>query len=182
MSIEPEENLALDVIPYQPVAKLAVVRASPSGKDSLRGRGKNNVLWMHLECNERCIEYLNGTNCYTRPTTVVNYTLASFAHRVQPEQRGFLSAAENLKLDLQSISILRQWQTGKEKGSLNGQFEAFRSLEAAKAEEEVNLTPSYTAFAYMISPGRDRLVSRKVWMPGVISWISMSCSMYWRNT
>ena len=68
----------------------SIVRASPSGKEILCGRGRK-MPWMHLECNEQCIEFLNGTKSYTSPTTVeeeVSLTLpyTAFAYNDQSRE------------------------------------------------------------------------------------------------
>ena len=138
MSIEPEKNLTFHTTPYQPVAELALVVASPAINGNLRGRGRKNVLWMHLQCIEKCVSFLNDTMCHSISTTKVGYTMASFAHRVLHEERkGYLNAAMTFHLDPQSIKVIDQWQSDRERETLSILLEISDSLKT-KANEEVN--------------------------------------------
>ena len=60
---------------------------------------------------------LNDTMCRSNSTTKVNYTMTSFAHRVHHEERGDLHAAKMFQLDAQSIEIINQWQSDRERES-----------------------------------------------------------------
>lgn len=136
VSIEPKENLTFRTTPYQPTSELALVVASPAINGNLRGRGRRNVIWMHLTCIENCISFLNNSMCRSISTTKVDYTIASFAHRVHHEERGDLNAAKTFRLDVSSIKIINQWQSDRERKNLSVLFEVFDTLEA-KANEEV---------------------------------------------
>ena len=121
VSIEPEKNLTFHTTPCQPVAELALVVASPAVNGNLRGRGRQNVIWMHLQCIEKCISFLK-----------VDYTMASFAHRVHHEERGM-----TFRLDTESIERIENWKSDPERNVLNNLFKTFNSFKA-EASEEVN--------------------------------------------
>ena len=60
---------------------------------------------------------LNDTMCHSNSTTKVDYTTTSFAHLVRHEERGDLNAAKTFRLDAQSIEIINQWQSDRERES-----------------------------------------------------------------
>lgn len=111
MSIEPKKNLTLDMIPYEPIANLSVVHASTISEDNPRGRGQKNVVWMHLECKEQHIAYLNNTKLHSNPAK--NHALAFSAHRVHHEERGYVAAPNRNQLDERSTSVICQWKSNK---------------------------------------------------------------------
>ena len=135
VSIEPQKNLTLHNAPYQPVSDIKTVQASPIGKGNLRGRGRKNTTWMHLECIQQCLIFYSNT---------ANYTLASFAHRVHQEERGGDNATNNFKLDARSIAIISQWQADTDRKSLSVLFENSDSSEVS-VEGEVNVKTQYSA-------------------------------------
>ena len=137
VSIEPEKNLTFHTTPYQPMAEFAVVVASPAITGNLRGGGRKNVIWMHLQCFEKCISLLNDTMCRSISTPKVDYSMTSFAYRVRHEERGDLNASKSFRLDSQSIEIINQWQSDRERKSLSVLFEVADSSKR-KANEEVN--------------------------------------------
>ena len=137
VSIEPEKNLSFHTTPYQPMAEFAVVVASPAIDGNLRGRGRKNVIWMHLQCIEKCISFLNDTMCSSNSTTKFEYTMVSFTHRVHHEERGDLNAIPNFRLDTSSIKTIKQWQSNGERKDLSVLFQGSDTLKA-KADEEVN--------------------------------------------
>ena len=155
VSIEPKENLTFHTTPYQPLAKLALVVASPAINGNIRGRGKENAIWMHLTCIENCISFLNNSLCRSNSTTKVDYTIASSAHRVHHEERGDLNAAKSFRLDASSIEIINQWQSDREREELSVLFEVFDILEAQANEEVIHhyLVHSYSLQFQDISQG-----------------------------
>ena len=121
VSIEPEKNLTFHTTPCLPVAELALVVASPVIDGNLRGWGRQNVIWMHLQCIEKCISFLK-----------VDYTMTSFAYRVHHEERGV-----TFQLDAESIKKIEQWKSDRERKALSDLFKTSDSFKA-EASEEVN--------------------------------------------
>lgn len=141
VSIEPEKNLALDIVPYQPVAELAIVRASPTGKGNLRGRGHKNIIWIHLECSEQCIAFLNSNTSHFDSIIIFDFALSSFTNRIHHEERGCVDSAHDFHLDAPSISALNQWQTGKAGQELSAMLYP-ANVSEEESEEKVHMTSS----------------------------------------
>ena len=91
---------------------------------------------MHLPCNELCISFLNDIICHSISTAKVDFTMASFAHRVHHEERGV-----TFRLDAEWIERIKQLKSDQEPKVLNDLFKTSNPFKAEAIEEVSYYTP-----------------------------------------